>query len=148
MSIEYVRYVAGFLICGERVLLIRKSRPEWQRGRLNGIGGHIETGESPAEAMRREFREEAGLDIDDWEHFATVRGDWWGEVWFFRLEVPSEVFFSIKTGLVDEGNLERRHLNEAQAYGALPNLSWLLPLAAYRHDSYAPVIATEATDEH
>ena len=40
------RYVAGFLVSDDRyyVALIRKKRPAWQEGRLNGIGGHIEGG--------------------------------------------------------------------------------------------------------
>jgi hypothetical protein len=53
-------YVAGFLFDRERVALIRKSRPQWQAGRL-------------------------------------------------------------------------------------PNLSWLIPLARYRHDRYVPVRATEVS---
>ena len=36
-------YVVGFMLSidGEDVALIRKERPAWQKGRLNGIGGHI-----------------------------------------------------------------------------------------------------------
>ena len=55
-------YVAGFLFSPDRsrVLLIRKNRPAWQAGKLNGLGGKIEPGETPPQAMRREFREEQG----------------------------------------------------------------------------------------
>ena len=69
-------YVAGFLIDREarQIALIRKNRPEWQAGQLNGIGGHIEPGEVPREAMRREFMEETGFDSSLWEHFADVSG--------------------------------------------------------------------------
>ncbi len=39
--------VAGFLFdeSRERVVLIKKQKPEWQSGRLNGVGGKIEPGE-------------------------------------------------------------------------------------------------------
>jgi hypothetical protein len=38
-----VEYVVGFAFDTDgRVALIRKNRPEWQAGRLNGIGGHVE----------------------------------------------------------------------------------------------------------
>lgn len=42
--------------------LIQKLRPDWQKGRWNGIGGHREPGEDGPTAMAREFREETGMD--------------------------------------------------------------------------------------
>ena len=53
-------YVLGFLFSAdlERVVLVEKSKPAWQRGLLNGVGGAIEPGESPAGSMDREFHEE------------------------------------------------------------------------------------------
>jgi len=70
------RYVVGFMFdpTFQRVALIRKNKPQWQAGLLNGIGGKIELGEEPAHAMRREFIEEAGLDRFTWSHFATLAG--------------------------------------------------------------------------
>lgn len=41
-----------------RVLLGRNDRDEWEL-----LGGRLESGESPDEAVRREIREEAGLDV-------------------------------------------------------------------------------------
>jgi len=47
-----------------RVLLERvpPGRGAWA-GRWNGVGGHVERGESPAAAARREFHEETGLTL-------------------------------------------------------------------------------------
>jgi len=58
-----IRAVLGFYfdISFEKVLLIKKNKPKWQRGKLNGIGGKIEQEESPISAMVREFKEEAGI---------------------------------------------------------------------------------------
>lgn len=58
-----VRYVLGlqFTPSGGRVVLIKKRRPDWQAGYFNGVGGHIEPGETPEAAMRREFEEETGV---------------------------------------------------------------------------------------
>lgn len=81
------RYVAGFMFSEDRprVLLIEKQRPAWQKGRLNGIGGHIEPGETPWEAQRREFLEEAVFGFDDWKSFAEViAADQSWSVTFFR----------------------------------------------------------------
>ena len=78
------RYVVGFLFSEDlkNVALIRKNRPEWQKGLLNGIGGHIEIGETDQQAMAREFAEEAGVSIWDWEHVLTLRFPY-AEVEFF-----------------------------------------------------------------
>lgn len=70
-------YVLGFLFSEdkERVLLIEKNRPEWQKGLLNGIGGKIEIDEKPFEAMNRECEEECGLKNIYWEQYATLIGN-------------------------------------------------------------------------
>lgn len=56
-------FVCGFCFDQERdrVVLIQKAQPDWQAGRLNGVGGKVESGESVAQAMTREFEEEAGV---------------------------------------------------------------------------------------
>lgn len=50
------------------VLLVRKTRPDWQFGKYNGIGGHMEPGEPALGCMVREFKEETGLvtSTSDW----------------------------------------------------------------------------------
>lgn len=55
-------YVLGFCFNAalNKVVLIRKNRPQWQAGKLNGVGGHVEPWELPLGAMVREFREESG----------------------------------------------------------------------------------------
>jgi 8-oxo-dGTP pyrophosphatase MutT (NUDIX family) len=66
---EIARYVLGFAIIPTKgIVLIRKNRPEWQAGKLNGVGGKIEPGELPEAAMAREFLEETG--------FNTMQSDW------------------------------------------------------------------------
>jgi 8-oxo-dGTP diphosphatase len=143
VSLNQVEYVAGFLFdpAGERVALVRKGKPAWQAGRLNGIGGKVEPGEPPAEAMRREFCEEAGLDLAGWDLFATVGGDW-GRVWFYRLFVTSGTLAQVRTMEAEEIAV---HDVASIRFGVdtLPNLGWLIPLARYRHDRYEPVHAEE-----
>ena len=72
-------YVVGFRFdeARQQVVLIEKNRPEWQRGKLNGVGGKVEDLEIPPEAMVREFEEEASLKTnqDDWEEMGRLEGD-------------------------------------------------------------------------
>ena len=65
------QYVLGFMTDdSDNVLLIKKTKPEWQNGFLNGIGGKIElvnvsmfeNYEWPEDAMVREFKEETGIE--------------------------------------------------------------------------------------
>lgn len=55
------KYVVGFMFSEDssKVALIRKNRPEWQKGLLNGIGGHCESSDkNNQDTMIREFEEE------------------------------------------------------------------------------------------
>lgn len=55
-----------FVLNGDDVLLMKRS-PNRRifPNRYNGVGGHIERGESPIEGARREIREETGLEVRD-----------------------------------------------------------------------------------
>lgn len=51
--------VAGVVIEDGKVLLVRDRQGFWA-----GVGGWIDDGEAPDEALKREFREELGVDIE------------------------------------------------------------------------------------
>ena len=73
-----IKYVVGFAFSKDRndIVLIKKNKPEWQAGMVNGIGGKIEdTDDRPVDAMRREFKEETGVDTlaNKWKHYATLK---------------------------------------------------------------------------
>jgi 8-oxo-dGTP diphosphatase len=119
-------YVAGFLFeYQNRVALILKAKPAWQKGRLNGIGGKIEPGETPLQAMAREFEEETGFVTaeEDWTPFVVLRGEGYC-VHFFRCVLAHAPNLR---GSGDEpcgwyavSDLPRN---------VIPNLRWLVPLA-------------------
>lgn len=119
-------YVLGFLFDEGRdhVLLIQKRRPAWQFGRLNGIGGKIEAGETPLQAMARECEEEAGLTDLDWQHTATLIGQ------TFHVEVFAA--FSLAAFYAQQKTDEtlrifpHRNLPEGRI---MPNLPLLIALA-------------------
>ena len=70
------KFTVGFVFDSslEHVLLVHKQRPEWQAGKVNGIGGKIEPGETALECIARECEEESTLKIppSDWLHFGTI----------------------------------------------------------------------------
>ena len=120
------RYVIGFLFNsnGSKVLLINKNHPEWQRGHLNGIGGHIEKGENPIDAMKREFLEEAGV-ILEWRQFLLVTGNDY-ELYCFTTR-NSEIEPKTTTDeIVSWYSVRDLPLN------ILPGLEWIIPMANYK----------------
>lgn len=128
-------YSLGFMFdtLGLNVALIVKNRPDWQRGKLNGIGGKLTDGESYDDAMRREFREETGADVADWDQFCTINGP----------GVTVEVYRSFgdlsvvgtktdeKVVVMSVANLLLLDPNVVPMVG---NLKWLVALALDRHE--------------
>lgn len=73
-------YVLGFAFTlAGQVALIEKTHPDWQAGRLNGIGGELDGGEGHNIAMVRKFHEETGVVTDpaDWGYRGIMRGEDW-----------------------------------------------------------------------
>lgn len=140
-------WVVGFLFDqdAEWVILVRKNRPEWQNGKLNGVGGKVEPGESRDDAMQREFAEEADLLVEDWEQFASLTWEE-GVVHFYRSFQPFELLECCRT--VTDESIERHSVQSLGAPGRgrkniTPNLLWLVPLGAHRHDTYDVIDVVE-----
>jgi len=79
---------------GRRVLLVHRNRrtDDPHLGKYNGLGGKLDPGEDVVACIRREVREEAGLECDElalrgtisWPGFGKQGEDWFGFV--FRVD--------------------------------------------------------------
>jgi 8-oxo-dGTP diphosphatase len=120
------RYVEGFLFSPDykEVVLIQKHHPYWMRGKLNGVGGVINRGETEFAAMKREFQEEAGMLVSDWNQFLIIAAGNY-QIHYFRA-----------TGDVTQAHT-RCDLEPVRIYKTLylheerciPDLAWIIPLA-------------------
>ncbi|MBN2471348.1 MAG: NUDIX domain-containing protein [Anaerolineae bacterium] len=132
-----MEFTLGFVFDStlSHVMLIHKNRPAWQAGKVNGVGGKLEPGETPLEGIRREVREESALDIplQDWLPVAEMQADDW------RVHV-----FAARYG----GDPARARSQTDEQVGwhpvaALPpdvisNLTWLIPLCLDRMQHGTP----------
>lgn len=130
-----VQYTLGFAFdCPEgaqsrdtNVALIRKTRPAWQAGKLNGIGGHVEDyDENHHAAMVREFHEETGTLVERWFRFAIMGTDEWNVYVYSAYNVP---LHELKTTTDEEVIIVNAYDLPTDV---LFNLRWLVPLALDR----------------
>ena len=128
-----MHYVVGFQFSfdGSRVALIRKKRPEWQAGLWNGIGGHVERGESAHDAMVREFTEETGVSRQGflWLPFADLRTWTQGLVsFFFSFTDQVELVRSTTDEEVRVIDLRQPSFSAIKDM-LVPNVGWLIEMA-------------------
>jgi len=131
---KHQHYVAGFLFNKnlDRVALILKLKPDWQKGKWNAIGGKFEhSDKSLLASMVREFEEETGLHVEDWTRFCSLSGfdkgeDSWTVHFFYASDDSVE-----DVRIVEEELPSVFDVDELHEIGTLPNLSWLIPMALH-----------------
>ena len=126
------KYSVGFLFNDDQVVLIKKNRPDWQRGKLNGVGGHVEPGETFEECMEREFEEETGVRVTGWNQFMIMDFPD-AEIAFFTKYDPQAVN-SVRT--VTDEVIVKVEPWQIEEYNVVDNLKWLVPFAqqSYKYD--------------
>lgn len=119
------KYVLGFLFRnrGREVLLIKKDHPQWQKGKYNGIGGHIQKDELSHPAIVREFLEEAGT-YELWRIYCKLYNDNFEMDIYFANFISGDNIPSSKT----KEKIKWFPVNKLPK-NIIPNLPWLIPMA-------------------
>lgn len=136
---EMTRAVCGFYFSNDlqQVVLIHKKRPEWQAGLFNGVGGKVEEGEFAHEAMHREFFEETGVSVEDWEPYCVhIDERHRFEVTYFRAFGPSVA--EVKS--VTDEEVSHFPIGAIFTMPVIHNLTWLIPMALDPNVSSAKTI--------
>lgn len=120
-------YVCGLLFDSheKRLALIQKRKGGSRLiGKWNGIGGKVEPGEAPHDAMQREFREEAGVSVMGWSHFLTLRGERFAV--HFYCSFSTAHLEQVKT--CEEEPIGVWYL-ACLPVGLMSNMKWIIPMA-------------------
>jgi hypothetical protein len=132
-------YTCTFCFAGDSVLLLRKAKPEWQAGKLNGIGGKVELGEDIMTATKRELREETGGILDDvtplvyhamlWPEYESHTD--WPLVYFSACEITKEQMYEAVTATMglDEPCVPIKVHKLGVQLDLMPNLRFLIEMA-------------------
>lgn len=133
------RYCLGFAFdTSGNVALIRKNRPDWMKGKLNGVGGKANDGETCCQAMVREFQEETGVITSPfmWKRFASITNNINYDIDVFHILLSQETLSECKTTTDEEVLIIPKHkINEYYVENELP---WLIELASRNVFSNSP----------
>lgn len=123
-------YVCGFLL-NTRLSLValvhKRHGPDVVRGRMNGIGGKVELGEDPLKGMQREFKEEAGVLVPDWQLFCELRHGQKALIWMYRAHASQHQYANVKAQ--EDEEITWCEYDRLRRYNVVDNLHWLLPMA-------------------
>lgn len=130
-------YCLGFAFTVDgSVALIRKAKPEWQAGKLNGVGGKIEEFDpSPVHAMTREFMEETGVFLEPhlWREVGIVHFGG-GKVYVFTITDPMVQFVTSPT--IEEVKLYDAWWCHNNPLELLPNVMTLIHASTIRKNEH------------
>lgn len=107
----------------EKVVFIRKLKPDWQKNKLNGVGGKIEGDETPLDAMVREYEEETGVktELFSWQYFMTMQGEDF-KIFYFVAQGDISTVRSVEAEKVEVTDLKDVTLTRKDM---VENLAWI-----------------------
>lgn len=137
--------VLGFMFCPMKghVVLLKKKRPDDQRGKFNGVGGKVEDGESAPAAMVREFMEETGVETkqEDWELVVLLKNDAW-HVSVYR--TFSDSVYAARS--MSDENVAIVDVEYLFEFPTMRNTRWLVPFCLDDSPYDLPLVIAESGD--
>ncbi len=144
---QIIPRVLCFVRHGADLLLIRGAPTKriWAN-KYNGLGGHLEPGESPAAAARREIREESALEVEDLRlrGVVTIQA---GEPVGIGLYVYTAWATSRDTRASNEGQLEWVAGDAVTTCDLVEDLATLIPRLLAQRDTDPPFSAHYSYDD-
>ena len=108
-----------------KVVLMLKDRPDWQKGKWNFPGGHIEDNEIPEECVTREFKEECNIDSNpkEWQYIGRLTDKLNYDCYIYTIINISSDLKTMETEIVDWCYIKDLPVN------CISNVYWLIPFA-------------------
>ncbi len=131
-----INYVLGFMFDESRknVVLIHKNRPDILKGKLNGVGGKVETFDKDIYySMVREYEEETGVTTrpDDWYRFTKILASDSGYGCDFMINCFycfHDFYYSQSKTVTDE-EIEKLNISFLREHAVVHHAHWLIPMA-------------------
>lgn len=120
-----------------RIVLIKKSKPDWQKGKWNLPGGKTETNETPQQCISREFWEETGLVVlpIEWKYIGRIQNDTGKDK--YSVDFLTAIIVGDQSIIIDEEEQARWFRLGSYSLRTAPlisNLDWLIPFALNFHE--------------
>ena len=119
---------------------MRRTRPAWQAGRVNALGGRLLDGELVSEGTRREVREESGVDVEEWVEVLV-----WDDA-EYRMHVVRAVSELARAARTMEDQEVFLANVSALPENAIANLRWLVPLALDTNVAWPVAVRSAAAE--
>lgn len=141
------QYTLAIIANKDAMLGVKKSKPEWQSGLINGPGGNLEATESYRECIVREVKEETGLDISPERFhefgvmagFENIKGDriqqWTCYLYFVHLDYGSMLQAATQT-TADVVELVNLNLVKGNWCGLIDNIPALYEIGRHSFESF------------
>lgn len=126
-------FVLGFLFNNDysKVVLIKKNRPSWMSGKLNGVGGKVENYDNTIfDAMSREFFEETGVQTInlEWVHVLMLS---FPDAYIHVFTTKSDSYFEKASTTTDEF-IRKIHVDQLHFFDVMENLGEIINLSIQR----------------